>query len=128
VLLIEQLVLKSFVFKNTIHCFSVASVIDIGELIPSHTVDTKGQYSGFVVSHSNYIYGHHSVSEFYRGSINSTLTLTNLDSNTVEIFFDSLDLDFSNSSCLDHLNIRHGELHNYQQGNLLPACYFLYAA
>ncbi|KAF6016846.1 hypothetical protein EB796_024848 [Bugula neritina] len=89
--------------------YTVASVIDIGELIPSHTVDTKGQYSGFVVSHSNYIYGHHSVSEFYRGSINSTLTLTNLDSNTVEIFFDSLDLDFSNSSCLDHLNIRHGE-------------------
>ena len=78
----------------------VASVIDRGSGVPStHTLDISGQQVGYVVSHSGY-----DTLANYRLSTNSSLTLTGITSNVIEIKFEEFEFETS-PSCPDYLLI-----------------------
>ena len=79
----------------------VASVIDRGSRVPStHTLNISGQEVGYVVSHADYDF--YNTFANYRLSTNSSLTLTGIESNVIEIKFEEFKLETS-PSCPDYL-------------------------
>ena len=82
---------------------TVASVIDRGSRVsPAHAFNISGQEVGYVVSHSGYDF--YNTYANYRFNTNSSLTLTGITSNVIEIIFEKFELETS-PSCRDYLLI-----------------------
>ena len=81
----------------------MASVIDRGSRAsPTNSLDISGQQVGYVVSHAGYDF--YNAYANYRFNTNSSLTLTGITSNVIEIIFEKFELETS-PSCPDYLLI-----------------------
>ena len=81
-------------------CFTVAKVIDVDtQATGSRTIDISGEDYGYIVSHKWY------GQQNYQNNRTWTLTLTGLQSNNVEIYFEQFDVEKGDAECYDYLQI-----------------------